>query len=111
MDSHCKKCDATGKTIFKYQNEAKKAIFDIKTKTSYKPQLKRKRKRKDGNVQRSYYCKYCSGYHLTSHNIDFKKNSPINKKVKDFFNTFDITNWKNNSLPFPDNILQNGTTQ
>jgi hypothetical protein len=103
MEIQNKKCDATGKTTFKDYHDSLKAIYDIKTNSSYKPLLKRKRNKKDGNIQRSYYCRYCSGYHLTSQDRKFKKNNIINDKVKSFFNNFDISNWKKNSIPFPEN--------
>lgn len=63
-----------------------------------------KKRKKTYNPERAYYCNDCHGWHLTSQkNSSDKKKYNRKIKQKQFFNSFDIENWKKDSLPFPEN--------
>lgn len=95
------KCPATGKTIYDTQSIANEAIINIKSHNSLT--LKNKRSTGKSNQKRSYFCKHCKGYHLTSMEIFkvvFKKSKQKNEEVKKFFNSINIEAWKADSIPF-----------
>lgn len=95
------KCNATGKTMFKTRGEAKIAMDYIKgmnstTGNNYTGKSSQKR---------AYFCEHCMSYHLTSTEA-YKTKGFLEKDEfilrRKFFKDFDITNWKNDSIPFED---------
>ena len=95
------KCPATGKIIYDTQSIANEAIINIKSHNTLN--FKNKRSTGKSNQKRSYFCKYCRGYHLTSIEIFklvFKKSKQKNEKAKKFFNSINIETWKMDSVPF-----------
>lgn len=94
------KCPATGKTIFLNQTIANETMVRIK---SHNKLNKNKKSNGKSNQKRSYFCKWCNGYHLTSivdFKLSIKKKKEINKKAIEFLNSIDYVNWKTDSIPF-----------
>ena len=111
------KCSATGKTRYYSQSEAKEAMLRIKGKKGmYDNITKRRYKRRQGKPDqcRTYYCKHCKGYHLTS------SATPVIQKTieKKFQQRIRQTNglvvteqealaWKADGIPFPETQIPN----
>lgn len=111
------KCNATGKTRYYDQNEAKEAMLRIKAKKNVYDNITKKRlKRRQGKPDqcRVYYCKLCRGYHLTSIAA-----LTLPKTIeKTFMQRVRNTNglvlseeealaWKKDSIPFPETQTPN----
>lgn len=106
------KCDVTGKTRYTSPGTAKEAILRIKGKKGLYDNITKKRlKRRQGKPDqcRTYYCKHCKGYHMTS------SASPVMQKTieKNFQMRVKQTNglivseqealsWKADGIPFPE---------
>lgn len=99
------KCFATGKTRFPTAGDAKKALISTKSHNS----LKRDNKKSTGKnkIKRFYPCKFCKGFHLSSHDYTSKtkfiqNNIDDSKKKKGLIVTkHEVVDWKKDSLPFP----------
>lgn len=99
------KCPVTGKTRYDTATIANEAMIKIKTHNSLNNKDFKSTRRSTGksNQKRSYFCKYCKGYHLTSMEnliIQYKKQKERNEEVKKFFTSIDIKAWKEDSIPF-----------
>lgn len=95
------KCPATGKTKYISESDANEAMVRIKNINKLK--FKNKRSTGKSNQKRSYFCKHCNGFHLTSiitMNSVIKKHKNRNKIIKEFFKSIDVEAWKANSIPF-----------
>jgi hypothetical protein len=91
------------------QGAAKEAITKIKSTGRFYDHIQGKRfNRRAGKPDqcRTYYCKECHGWHLTS-----KEKSKSFRKIKEerkmqikgiILNNEQATEWKKNSIPFPD---------
>lgn len=112
MQLNLSKCSATGKTRFADPGAAKEALVRLKAKNKiYDNNTRKRQKRRLGKPEqcRSYYCKHCKGYHLTS-----MAAPPVQKTVQKNFlqrvkNTAGLVRrqeesdaWKASGLPFPD---------
>lgn len=102
------KCAATGKTRYESSHEAKEVLLNLKTSFKKIEGRRIKHRAKKVGQKRYYWCRECKGFHLTSISL-FKDKITADKKIsvkrKEFFDTFDITNWKNDSIPFPNEKL------
>lgn len=100
-----RKCPATGKTTFSSPEDARTCMLSFRHKLKIKVQGKRvKRRIGKPEQKRSYWCRYCEGYHLTSWEI------PKNKKAAEIIKNSKTANEeileriKNKKyLPYPDN--------
>ena len=106
------KCSATGKTRYYNQSEAKEAMLRIKGKKNiYDNITKRRYKRRQGKPDqcRTYYCKHCKGYHLTSSTTPMMQKTIEKKFQQRIKNTNGLVvseqeaqSWKADGLPFPE---------
>lgn len=99
------KCSATGKTRFATIGEAKNKMI------SYKAHNRSKNKSKRGagksSLKRTYLCKHCGGYHLTSE--DYKSRNNFNEIHKQYvikskgliLTKEEAAVWKADSITFP----------
>lgn len=99
------KCTATGKVIFNTKKNADDAMLAIKTSNRYNNKLFVNTKRTKNKVlqQRSYFCTYCGGYHLTSiknKELQDKKDKEKSLIKKKFLLSIDPVKWKSDSAPF-----------
>lgn len=106
------KCHMTGKTRYHDAGTANTAMMRIKAKKDRFNNITNKRyKRRQGKPDqcRSYYCKHCKGFHLTSSSTPIKQKF-IEQKFQDrikvtnglIVSENEVTSWKDDSLPFPE---------
>lgn len=74
------KCEATGKTIYSTESEAREAMISLRLKWKTMFYLGKRVKRRQGKpaLKRVYHCSYCDSYHLTKadrkyHSWEFDK--------------------------------------
>lgn len=61
------KCDATGKSIYTTEGEAKRVMNELKRGFhKWLGHTRKKRRHKKPRQKRVYFCSHCQGFHLTS---------------------------------------------
>ena len=99
------KCKTTGKTKYRNSCSANEALLKLKASVSYLKNGRRVKHRKRKVSQtRVYFCTSCKSFHLTSiknFNQHLKKINEKKEEEKNFFSSFNLNKWKENSLPFP----------
>lgn len=64
------KCEATGKSIYTTEGEAKRVMNDLKHGFHiWLGHTRKKRRHRKPKQKRVYFCSHCQGYHLTSWEI------------------------------------------
>jgi hypothetical protein len=99
------KCFTSGKRRYSTLGDAKIAIISTKSHNNRKGGNKKSTGK--NNIKRAYYCKYCTGFHLSSK--DYISSTKFAEKGKDelknkkglIVTKNEVMNWKHDSLPFP----------
>lgn len=99
------KCTATGKRRYSTIGDAKSALVSTKAHNARKGGSKKSTGK--NNIKRSYYCKHCKGFHLSSKDYlsmnKYNENGKTEAKKKKglIVTKKEVVNWKKDSLPFP----------